>query len=162
MFLLDLIVLCLWNFRNGRSAHGHQCKILSPPGLPTPHELCPRSLSALWYRHVQDFVVMESILLNCSEHSEGLSFLNVFNPFSPAVGGDQPSASFHHQPDVTSWECADFKCWPPEHKSHGCHSRARSEELEDTAQVMWPGHIAQGYRKGLSPLWFAYPATLEP
>lgn len=66
---------------------------------------------------------------------------------------DQPLPPFISQPDVTSWECADFKCWPPEHKSHGCHSRAKREELEDTAQVMWAGHIARGYRKGLTPQW---------
>lgn len=56
---------------------------------------------------------------------------------------DQPLPPFINQPDVTSWECADFKCWPPEHKSHGCHSRAKREELEDTArscgQVTLPG-----------------------
>lgn len=64
-----------------------------------------------------------------------------------------PLPPFISQPDVTSWEHTDLKCWPPEHKSHGCHSRAKCEELGDTTQVMWPGRIARGYRKGLTPHW---------
>lgn len=107
MFLLDLVVLHLWNFRNGRSGHGHQCKLLSAPGLPQPHKLSPRCLSALWYRWIQDFVVMKSIFLNHSERSERLSFLNVFKPFSPAVDGAQPCASFH-QP---AWCDIMRTCW---------------------------------------------------
>lgn len=68
----------------------------NPSFLPRASQFSLYLTRATWnHRWIQDIVVMESIFLNCSEHSEGLIFSNVFNPFSPVVDGDQPSASFH-------------------------------------------------------------------